>query len=426
MRKPVGQPPEWKTNISNFNASLPTLSLEEIRTHYEAADTVAKSLKNLSEMRQAITACENIRAELVKRSLIHENDEFIKWEGMMDEQGKRKKPKKRPKTKPPKTVASKLEPVPWAPDRVVPRAEELCRPILVVLAKDTTTTGKLQNATARQVSFPSNLISKKYENEGGASFQASFNAAIRHLIMNKMVFKEDGKVSILESIRDTVLKVKIPPINSTMDVPQVPRIASGKPSKWKINFINFNASLPTLSIEEMKTQYDAADTVTKSPKNLSEMGDAIAVCENIRAELVNRGIIRENDEYIKWPTTDAPGGDGSLLLDGLPEMGPLRQLGYRVGRQAVPAEQRCRLLSRVFLEDLPEIVASDGWGGKNTGARLKKLADSIASFARNAKHRKSANMVDAIHHWENDLEYLRTKYYIGRFDWKWTFPSIYL
>ncbi|UFX07689.1 hypothetical protein [Sinorhizobium meliloti] len=294
--------------------------------------------------------------------------------------------------------------------------------MLVVLTRGPLGMAKLRKATARQVSFPADLIFKKHEAEGGASFKHSFAVALRHLIAHKLAIESGDLILVPRAVRDTVKTVKIPSIGPEGRVLRDQRVLPDRPPQWKISIDSFNASLPKLSIDQMKAHYDAASAVAKNPGNISEMGRAIVVCEHIRIELVNRGIITEGDEYIKWPTTHAPGGDGSLSLDGLPETGPLRELGYRVGRRAAPAEQRCRLLSSVFLEDLPEIVASEGWGRKDTSARLKKLADSIASFTRNAKHKKSANMAEAIRHWEHDLEYLRLEHYVGRFDREWRFP----
>ncbi|MGH0214384.1 hypothetical protein NKY66_10770 [Sinorhizobium meliloti] len=294
--------------------------------------------------------------------------------------------------------------------------------MLVVLTRGPLGMAKLRKVTARQVSFPADLIFKKHDAEGGASFKHSFAVALRHLIAHKLVIESGDLIFVAQEVTE-VKTVKIPPIGSEGRVLRDQRVLPDRPPQWTISIDSFNASLPTLSIEKMKVHYDAASAVANKPKNMSEMGRAIVVCENIRTELVNRGLINEGDEYIKWPTTHAPGGDGSLSLDGLPETGPLRELGYRVGRRAAPAEQRCRLLSSVFLEDLPEIVASEGWGRRDTSARLKKLADSIASFTRNAKHKKSANMAEAIRHWEHDLEYLRLEHYVGRFDRHWRFPS---
>jgi hypothetical protein len=59
------------------------------------------------------------------------------------------------------------------------------------------------------------------------------------------------------------------------------------------------------------------------------------------------------------------------------------------------------------------------WGEPKSINRLKKLADSLATFARNARRRRSSDMDHAIAEWEEDLKYLKDTYYTGRFRFDW-------
>ena len=59
------------------------------------------------------------------------------------------------------------------------------------------------------------------------------------------------------------------------------------------------------------------------------------------------------------------------------------------------------------------------WGGPGSSGRLKKLAHELASFARNAKRKRSANLSAAIDDWEADLSYLYMTYYVRRFRFAW-------
>jgi hypothetical protein len=62
-------------------------------------------------------------------------------------------------------------------------------------------------------------------------------------------------------------------------------------------------------------------------------------------------------------------------------------------------------------------------GGNGSSVRLQKLANCIASFARNAKRRCYASMELAITEWEEDLAYLKDKYYrpVDGYNWPDTF-----
>lgn len=56
--------------------------------------------------------------------------------------------------------------------------------------------------------------------------------------------------------------------------------------------------------------------------------------------------------------------------------------------------------------------------------RLKKMAESIAAFARNAKRKRTSVLDDAVVDWEADLRFLFETYYVGKFRFEW--PSISL
>jgi hypothetical protein len=62
------------------------------------------------------------------------------------------------------------------------------------------------------------------------------------------------------------------------------------------------------------------------------------------------------------------------------------------------------------------------WALPASAHRLKKLADALASFTRNAKRRNNPALDSAIADWEHDLEYLYYRYYVGKFGFAW--PSL--
>ena len=99
-------------------------------------------------------------------------------------------------------------------------------------------------------------------------------------------------------------------------------------------------------------------------------------------------------------------------------------MGYGVGRKAaLSADRRRAILAYVFMGRLPPVNDShymQEWGRPKSNRRLRKLANSLAAFARNARRKKSSSWNHAIANWEADLAHLKKRYYDRRLrDWKW-------
>lgn len=127
--------------------------------------------------------------------------------------------------------------------------------------------------------------------------------------------------------------------------------------------------------------------------------------------------------FFEWPSTDAPAaiygfsGDQFFYQEGL-----LSYVGYQVGRNAIPQHIRLQILDCVFHNQLPNVGSAEymkEWDLPTTATRLRKLAESIAAFTRNAKRNASYDYRDAIAGWEADLEYLYSEYYIRKFRFAW-------
>jgi DNA primase catalytic subunit len=104
--------------------------------------------------------------------------------------------------------------------------------------------------------------------------------------------------------------------------------------------------------------------------------------------------------------------------------GVLSYMGYRVGNAStLTSERRRRILEYVFLGELPQVNDRQymrTWGKPRTAARLRKLANAVAAFARNARRKRKKNMNQAIADWEADLDYLKKQFYDRRSrDWHW-------
>lgn len=123
----------------------------------------------------------------------------------------------------------------------------------------------------------------------------------------------------------------------------------------------------------------------------------------------------------RWPTTIVHGGGEAKLEEEWPEVGFLRHLGYRVGKQGVATSERRRLLNKAYTIDayneIPKSYADD-WGEPRSGKRLSKMANSIAAFCKLQK-RKDRPSWKAIDDWESDLEWLYRNYYAGRYNFQW-------
>jgi hypothetical protein len=114
-----------------------------------------------------------------------------------------------------------------------------------------------------------------------------------------------------------------------------------------------------------------------------------------------------------WPTTFVWGQARNPLDADMPELGFLRFLGYRVGKKGLPIAERRDTLCRAINARVPAVFAkqySDAWQYPNTCGRLQKMAETIASFCRNAK-RNPIHLDLAITHWEEDLAWLKREFY---------------
>ena len=125
-----------------------------------------------------------------------------------------------------------------------------------------------------------------------------------------------------------------------------------------------------------------------------------------------------------WPITEIM----PSRTPGMPTferaMSALRVCGYRVGKTSgMPQAERLRFLAYFFTHELPSQVAGefgDEYGEPGSEARLKKMADVIASACRNTKRRRDGADYDvAIADWEGDLAYLKREFYDRFYEFEW-------
>lgn len=149
----------------------------------------------------------------------------------------------------------------------------------------------------------------------------------------------------------------------------------------------------------------------------------------VNAEFERRAEQPADDEWFRWPDTDAPGGDGSVGGVQFMHEGMLSRMEYRVGvRNGVATPERREILRQVFEDSLPPVFPPDymqKWGDRGTAHRLRTLAYTIAQLTKNLKRRHDDRMDVAIQDYESDLAWLYETYYVGRFRFDWPSTSIY-
>jgi hypothetical protein len=152
-----------------------------------------------------------------------------------------------------------------------------------------------------------------------------------------------------------------------------------------------------------------------------KMHKALSVVEKIRGSRTNE------NKFFQWPTTDADCGNGTFGEQAWPQIGMLKYLGYKVGQSGAFRTDRQKTLEVAFtVQELPKVNSQDyvkAWGNASSGVRLKKIADSIAAFCRNARRQNSESYEISIADYETDLAWLKRTYYDGRFDRQFTWPD---
>jgi hypothetical protein len=133
---------------------------------------------------------------------------------------------------------------------------------------------------------------------------------------------------------------------------------------------------------------------------------------------------RQEQMLFRWPSTavvaDSQKALSSNFFDF--EEGLLKFMGYAVGQNGCYRTRRREILDYVFHETLPRVQSTEymqEWGTNGSSIRLQKIANCIASFVRAAKRRKNASMELAIEEWEEDLSYLKDKYYRTKDGYGW-------
>ena len=121
-------------------------------------------------------------------------------------------------------------------------------------------------------------------------------------------------------------------------------------------------------------------------------------------------------ELWKFPVILKPDIDAGQRFDGeFREFSALKMFGYTVGKtKGWDQRERQSFLSDFMEMRLPkdvEEVFGDEYGEPMSSGRLRKVANLIAKNAQNAYRRDASSMKNAIEDWEDDLAFLKKKYF---------------
>lgn len=159
----------------------------------------------------------------------------------------------------------------------------------------------------------------------------------------------------------------------------------------------------------------------RRPQTAEPFVEGHPALEMIRAEMEGR-----------WPGTDPLPSPGSGTGDGEygPDESPLSRLGYSTGKTGKGRSERRKILRRAyrmalgdFPGDYPEEYIQE-WGPAESGKRLKRIADHLAANCRNFKSNRGGDYSTAIDQWEQDLKWLKQRYYVSTtYGFRWPSPS---
>jgi hypothetical protein len=192
----------------------------------------------------------------------------------------------------------------------------------------------------------------------------------------------------------------------------------------------FYAGSPEDCLERVKNIKNALDNFNAEIKKYAEFNLKFFIAlgsDNRKLEPIK---LPNDIGYFHWPSTEIlkEARCGPPISIDAEDSGVLSMLGYNARIDGPSGAKRRQTLDLLFSgaspipSTLPPSYIAE-WGGAKSAARLRKIAYSIASFARQQK-RKGNPSIQAIEKWEGDLAYLKSHYYepfVSKFNW----PTIY-
>jgi hypothetical protein len=336
-----------------------------------------------------------------------------------------------------KPVVNVVAPAPVIGPLVLPLASAMCIPILQAISVPIKFK-RLIALVAAHFNFDTALVTLPLPRDTNQTFVLRLQTATDYLIKHGYLAKTGKLFAITASGADLILNntdafrdfVEPRLKAKTTVVIDLPKEARAAFHALNTDVAKVISGFATADAEKLIAIYRNAERILKEPNRDESHLKAQAVIHALGIEFANRTAAAPEDERFKWPTTEAHTGNGAstLLLPKTQAEGMLAHLEYRVGRtHGAQIATRRNILRRIFENSLPDAFDKaymDEWGSNGSASRLRKIAESIAAFTRNAKRRDADRLHDAIQHWEQDLKYLRDWYYVGKFSFGWPTTTI--
>jgi len=326
----------------------------------------------------------------------------------------------------------------------LPKAGELIPDILAILARMPSGSAALTSAVAAQHGF--GTLPPEGVDPAADAFRLKFDAAVGFLVRSGFVGKERPRkpLHVTKSGRHLLSRLPGLDLGSVSEAIEPRGIPSGRSLSGK----DTDSLARTQEIQEASERMAARLTERLAGMQIDRIYALWMNSERclqdsrpemrLAAGLVLKAVAAERERRaalgipaskpaFRWPSTEADRGRNGLAMAAAADLGILARMGYRVGQtRGLPTQVRRRILERTFegpLPPAPEAYATL-WDEPSSPGRLRKIASTIAALARNGRRRGCDAMEEAVAEWEDDLAWLKERFYEGRFDGGFRWPSL--
>lgn len=295
------------------------------------------------------------------------------------------------------------------------------REVLAAVDRGAKRHAAVRGAAARALGFPPAAAMHPH---AGDSFDRRVSASLSALKDLDYIRHERADISILPAGRSRIASGQ--PFNGD----ELPAKYRGESSTRRRVLHDqagkLAAAIPDMEPDQLIRLWRNANRILSDSTRFAEHRLASDVVEAVESAWDALDIAE--GELFAWPSTEVGFRSGPSQISGFRGEGMLSYLEYRVGKEAgLSATVRQSILARVFEGKLPRVFEPsymDEWGTPGSARRLRKMAESLAAFARNFKRQDEDRFVEAIRQWEQDLEFLHDRYYVGKFGFGWPLTSV--
>lgn len=306
--------------------------------------------------------------------------------------------------------------VPWAP-----AIADVMSEVLAAVDQGGTRHAAVRASVARALGFPRALATREH---AGDSFDRRVTASLSALRDLGYIRHERADISILPAGRSRAAS------GCPFTGDELPARYRGESARRRLSLQEhigkLATAIPDMEPDQLIRLWRNANRILSDDARFAEHRLASDVLEAVESAWDALEIAE--DELFAWPSTEIGLRSGASQVSGFRSEGMLSYLEYRVGKEAgLPAVVRQAILSRVFEGKLPRVFEPsymDEWGVPGSATRLRKMAESLAAFARNFKRQDDDRFDEAIRQWEQDLEFLHDRYYVGKFGFGWPSTSV--